>query len=307
MIINKSRVFNISPYIRHIKDGSKIVIGISEPQTSISKLKRIGFSEPYQNGNSILPAIVGSVTKYNAEGKEIAHKDQPKETRYRQLLWHWTEWRGRYDTVERSRIVDVPYKRYPRSFIDPPAIEFTFTKSKDGRTLLTAPVIEKAEGNLELLKHMVNLFLEIFGECEFFTEDLEGIIKTPIKRLNWIIFPQGEMPWEQLKKEVDPLIKSAPKGNQVLLYHRLKTVNDLKPDFRAIGSGGFHGYVVHGFTKRNVYILESMYYGNATYVFGSTWEELSQRTKAEILNASLQKARIIHSSGWTSKIKGVLK
>lgn len=306
MIIQKKRIHNITSYINHIKNGSKIIIGITDPLRFSTTLKRLGFLEPYQKGQSILPASLGPVSNYNAEGKIIKHKDSPMETAYRQIDWHWTEWHGPY-RVEQSKIVDVPYKRYPRSFLPPPSIELTLSQNEDKTLLLTAQTLDKTEENKELLKHVVNLFLEYFEECQFFTENLELIIKTSLRRLNWVVLPQGEMPWERFKKEVDPIVKSAPKGNQQILYYRLKTVNALKPDFRAIGSGGFHGYIVHGFTKNKLFVLESMYYGNATYVLGETWEEISKKTKAEILNEKLQKARVIHRVGWRKKIEEIIK
>ena len=307
MYIRKKRINNIAPYIRHIKDGSRIVFGISDLERFSSRLRRIGFGESYEQGQSLLPAIIGPVSNYNAKGKLIIHKDKPMETAYRQVLWHWTEWHGRYETVEQSKIVDVPYKRYPRSFVAPPSMELTITQSFEGQTILISPVLEKNEKNEELLKHTINLLLELFGECQFFTEGLESIIKTPIKRLNWTVLPQGEMPWEQAKKHYDPIVKSAPKGNQQVLYYRLKTVNDLQPDFRAVGTAGFHGYIVHGFTKKKIFVFESMYYGNATYVFDETWEELSKMTKAEILNDKLQKARIIHRDGWKRSLERIMR
>ena len=303
MITNKKRIHNITPYFRHIPEGSKIIFGIIDPLRFSNILKLIGFLEPFQKGQSILPTAVGSISKYNSTGKIIIHRDQPLETAYRQVDWHWQQW----DDSWHSRIVDVPYKRYPRTFLKPPAIELSITENKNGQLLLTSPVFKKTDENKEIIKHSVNLFLEIFKECHFFTDNLENIIKTPLRKLNWIILPQGEMPWEQTKKYFDPLITSAKKGNQPLLYYRLEVVNKLKPDFRAYGYGGFYGYIVHGFTKKKIYILESINYGNATYVFGETWEELSKKTKAEILNENLQKARIIHREGWKKNIEQVIK
>lgn len=301
MIIQKKHIRNITPYISHIKDGSKIIIGLTNIARFSSALESIGF-KPYEKGQTILPASIGPISNYNAEGKEIVHRDQPMETAYRQTDWHWKEWDGTWH----SKIVDVPYQRYPRSFIEPPAVEFSITEDKTGQLLLISPLLKKTKENKEMLTHVVNLFLEIFRECQFFTENLEILIKTPLHRLNWTILPQGEIPWEKLKKEIEPIVKSAPKGNQKVLYYRLETVNALKPDFRAIGNGGFHGYIIHGFTKNSIYILESMHYGNATYVFDEAWEELSQRTKAEILKESLQKARVIHREGWKEKVKNLL-
>jgi hypothetical protein len=39
--------------------------------------------------------------------------------------------------------------------------------------------------------------------------------------------------------------------------------------------------------------LESVKYGNATYVFGKNWDTCSKMTKNEMLDNRLQKARII--------------
>lgn len=306
MQIHKSRINNVLPYIRHIPNGSKIVFGIENPTRYSTKLLRIGFVEPFEVGQSLLPSSIGPVSNYNATGKVIVHKNMPMETAYRQVDWHWTEWHGPY-RVDQSKIIDVPYKRYPRSFEAPPAIELTLTQSPDNQLLLTSLALEKTGQNDELLKHVINLFLEFFGECQFFTGNLETIIKTPVRRLNWTVLPQGEIPWEQIKSHYDPLVKRAPKGNQPILYYRLKTVSDLLPDFRAIGSAGFHGYIIHGFTEKKIFVLESMYYGNATYIFGDSWEELSKRTKAEILNEKLQKARIIHRTGWKKQLEQIMR
>lgn len=303
MIITKKRIRNIDHYIRHVSDDAKVIVGISNLQRFSSTLTRIGFAEPYQNGQSILPpGVFGPVSLYNAEGKNIVHKDKPMETVYREVEWHWQEWNGPYDRIDQSKIVDVPYKRYPRTFVEPPSVEFMIGIRSDGQTLLISAPLEKKEENKKNLFHTINLFLEIFGECQFFTEALESIIKATVVRLNWEILPRGEMPWLQFKKRIEPLIKHAPKGNQPILEYRLETINSYKPDFRAIGRGGFHGYIIHGFSGRNLFVLESLYYGNATYVFGEKWEELSKRTKAEILNEKLQKDRIIHSEGWQDKV-----
>lgn len=307
MIITKKRIRNINPYLIHFKKGEKVIVGVKDIERYNEELHNIGFPDETEAGLTILPAsISGSISHFNAHGKYIKHKDQPMETAYRQVDWHWTEWHGPYERIEQSKIVDVPYKRYPRSFIAPPAIELTIVKGQAGKLFLTAPIYKNIDQNKEILKHIINLFLEIFNECEVLTKNLESRIKTPLIRLNWVILPQGEMPWEQAKKYYDPIVQKAPDGNRTVLYHRLETVNKLRPDFRATGSGGFHGYIIHGFTDKKIYVLESIYYGNATYIFGEEWEELSKKTKAEILNEKLQQDRFIHREGWENKIKKLM-
>jgi len=158
-------------------------------------------------------------------------------------------------------------------------------------------------GKLDFLTHTANIFLEAFHECQFFSEALIPHLGSSVVRLNWDVLPPGEMPWDQMKRRLEPIIRKAPAGNQKIIYHRLEVVNGFKPDFVAVGRGGFHGYIIHGFSAKEVFVLESAYYGNATYIFGEKWEELSKMTKAEILRESLQKDRIIHRVGWDDKVK----
>lgn len=303
MIFNKKRIRSIRALVGLIKNGRQFTIGIKNPVRFSKILSEIGFSDSLKPGETILPSSAfGPVSFYNAEGKYKKHKNAPMETAYRTAEWYWKEWRGPYDRVERSRLVDVPYKRYPRTFIEPPSIELTIL-SNNGDQFLVGPIVEFNDSNREKIIHIVNLFLEIFGECEFFTENLELLIKTPVKRLNWRILPSGQRPWPQLKKEIEPIINNAPKGNRPVIEYRLETINKYSPDFAAVGKGGFRGYVVLGFTKKNLYTLESLYYGNATYILDERWEELSKRTKAEILNEKLQTDRIVHMKNWTGRIK----
>lgn len=132
-------------------------------------------------------------------------------------------------------------------------------------------------------------------------------MKEPTKRLNWQILPPGKYPWERVQTAVQPIVTQAKRGNQAVINRRLEVVSESQPEFVAIGQAGFNGYIVFGFPAKNLYVLESAFYGNATYVFEENWESLSQKTKAEILNEALQKARIIHISGWEQAIRALLK
>jgi len=308
MILKQKRIRNINVLKSLIKRDSEFFIGIKIQPKFKDFLLKVGFPQNLKQGQSILPsANFGPVSLFNAEGKYKIHKDRPMETAYRTVEWHWKEWRGRYDKVDQSKFVDVPYKRYPRTFIKPPSVEFMVYLANSGEQLIISPIIKFDENNKEKIIHTINLFLEIFGECQFFTRNLDVIIKLPLKRLNWRILPPGEMPWPKLKEEIKPLVNNAPKGNQAVIKHRLEKITKYNPDFAAIGEGGFKGYIVLGFEQKNIYTLESLYYGNATYIFGEKWEDLSKKTKAEILSQNLQINRIIHREGWDNKIDNLLK
>ena len=81
---------------------------------------------------------------------------------------------------------------------------------------MVAQAIAITAGNKEFAVHIVNLFLEIFGECQVFSEKLEDVFRAPVRRLNWEILPPGRRPWDQLKREVDQILKDVSKGNQAI-------------------------------------------------------------------------------------------
>jgi hypothetical protein len=305
MIITKKRIRSLDLYLGSIKVGQKFYVGISDTEANKELLKKIGFTKGLQPNTSVLPAIIGPVTRFNAEGRQVKRKDLPMETAYRIVEWHWTEWHGK-DSIEKSDFKEVPYNRYQRDFISPSSVELTLTATTNGDLILVSPMLEKTGSNDQDIIAAINVVLEIFKQCEIFTEDLSRIITAPIQRLNWKILPEGEMPWKKMQTHLTPLVEKASKGNQPVIENRLETINKYTPDFAAIGDGGFSGYVIFGFKEKNVYTLESIYYGNATYVFGEAWEDLSKKTKAEILDNNLQKARIVHRNGWHDNIEKLL-
>ena len=64
------------------------------------------------------------------------------------------------------------------------------TKDKNDRKFIIANI--KDYSNKSLLKQIINMFLEVFGYCEIFNEDLD-LVKDNllIKRCNWEILPKG--------------------------------------------------------------------------------------------------------------------
>jgi hypothetical protein len=303
MIIRKKMIRNLDIVLAPVAEDADVVIGIKNPERYPEVLKRVGLPLPLVIGVSILPrASFGPICRFNAEGKYIKHKEMEMETASRVVEWHWTEWHGQ-DRVEQTDFFDVPYKRYPRTFVPPYGEEITALKTSDGSSALVSRPIKHSKENKDILKHTINLFLEIFGECQIFSQDLQDIIKMPIRRLNWRILPEGQMPWERLRQEIEPIVQQASKGTRPFIWHRLEKISQFKPDVGAIGEGGFDGYIIMGFTKKNIFVCESCLYGNATYVFAENWEELAKMTKAQILNNNLQEDRIVHrAKEWDKRI-----
>jgi hypothetical protein len=306
MIITGRRIKSLARRLAPVRAGATIVIGLTDLDRFSSRLGQVGFNASSNSGDTILPpATFGPVSLYNAEGRDIVHRNQPKETAYRQVEWHWTEWHGPYDRVEQSRIVDVPYERYPRTFVPPPSVEMTLATTEANERVLITPEVAFTDAHHPWILHTINLFLEIFGECSVLDSNLHHFRQPQLRRLNWQILPQGRMPWKNLRSALLPVIEREPAGNRPVIQHRLQKVNDMKPEFVAVGQGGFDGYVIFAFPKRHLFILECVHFGNATYVFGDDWEILSQMTKADVLDNKFQRDRIIHRENWDERIDGL--
>ena len=229
------------------------------------------------------------------------------ETAYRSVIWRWKQWRGRYDSEEREKVVDVPYKRYPRTFVPPTSIEFLIRARTNGDKIVAVEPTDFTTANESWLLTAVNLFLEIFGECEILTQNLDNIIQAPVRQLNWNVLPLGQHPWKSILGGINPLIQKQPAGNQPLIRKRLETINSVGPEFVAVGRGGFTGYLVFAFPAKKLFVLESIHHGNATYVLGKKWETISKLSKAEILANNLHIHRVIHLADWEQNIRKILR
>jgi hypothetical protein len=302
ILIRQKRIRNLERHLPAELKGKKIRIGVSLDDRYNKQIEKIGIGMPAKVGESVLPSVIGPATRFNAEGRQLVRRDLPMETAHRQILWTWKEFHGR-DQIERTDVREIPYSRYPREFMPPPSLELMVQETDDSQKVIVTISMLYDETNSVRILQAINVFLEIFGDCQVFTENLKALARTQIKRLNWKILPPGKYPWEKLRRELDPIIQRARKGNRALISYRLEKIEGYKPDFIAVGEAGFTGYVVFGFPSKNRYVFESSLYGNATYVFDKDWEELSKWTKAEILNQNRQRARIIHRESWEASLQ----
>ena len=305
MIISKTRINKLETHFKNQKEGTNIIISVSDIDR-FNNLNKIGFTKNLDIGEQVLPAIgsglgkYSTITKFNSEGSYIKRPELGKETKYYQREFKRNEWRGRGKTEEVVDIRTFSYKRIYREPIAPPSIELKIVE-KEGRKIIIANEKFSYKKDDELLKHTINLFLELFKECEILHEDLSKIINITPKRLNWEILPEGEMPWQKLKEQLKPVLEQTKKTKRKADEDRIIYINDkFKPTTVFYGKAGFNGYI--GFVFKEFTILESLIYGNAIYVFDKNWLEFSKLTKKEILDGDLHMKRIIHKKGWENEV-----
>lgn len=297
-MIEKIRIRNVDNYLIGIPKDKNFYVCKKVNEVSPTLKKSIGFSNIIEVGEQILPQIVGSVSRFNAQGGFLKLKDLPMEICYREIAVK--DWHGNY------HYVDVSYKRYQRKEIPAPGVEIKITE-KDGVFFFTSPLLVRDEGCQTAIKHVINLFLELFGSCEVLDESfIPALSSIPTKRVNWKILPEGEYPWKRLAKIAGD-IESPRSGKAKIQEHCIDVISRYNPTELIYGAGGFRGYLIFRFPDKNIFVMENVVYGNATYVFENDWLKFSQLTKAEIINNRLQKDRIEHRNGWEVKIDKLLK
>lgn len=305
MIIKQTRINKLS-CLDWAQRGEKIVIALSDAIRFKENLIGLGFSAELGEGERILPAIVNSATRKNAEPFYSVDKLRPKETYYQTLLWKRQEWAGRGKTREVTDYVSIPRTRYARIWHAPYSVEFTLKNDeKRGLMVVTEP-LEFCKENDPSLINTINMFLMTFGECEILTNNLENLSPEKVIKLNWEVLPKGIYPWEKVKTDIETISRNSSGTSRKILLEKCEYINSFHPNFIAYGKSGFRGYMIFGFIERNLYVLESVYMNNATYIFGSDWEYLSKLSKAEILNSNLQIARLIHKENWRQEISKML-
>ncbi|WP_196140731.1 hypothetical protein [Aliikangiella sp. G2MR2-5] len=306
MVITKKRIKTLTAYTKRFRQGEPLVVSVRSELVNHQMAVDIGFSEQLTPGESVLPEALGKVSQFNAQGREILLKDQPKETHYRQQEWVWKEYRGQYDYVEKSKILNVPYERYPRKTIPPPAVELCIASNGQGEKLIVADSIVFLPENEALLIHVINLFLEIFGQCEILIATSESVIRAPLKKLNWEVLAAGKKLWNELEPIVDKIVKKISVGNRKVINKRLMSINLFGPEFIAIGRAGFTGDWFFGFPEKRLFLLESMQINSATYVIENDWGVLSGLSRAELFESGLHRERIEHRDSWFNEVDEVL-
>lgn len=285
----------------HSLGTARIAVAISEIPEGMAE--KIGFSK-LVDGQSVLPSIVGRVSEFNANGKTIIRKDLPKEKQYFHMNASHRDWAGNIHTSVQSRSMMV----YPRELLPPPSEYLTIANGPKGLTITSRAFKfgDSPESEVDSsIVHLINLFSEIFQTFEFVGEDLVAPAAKIIK-VNWKVLPAGIYPFKRIMGELTDLTHSLDENARPVIAHRLKAISDFSPDFMAVGSGGFSDYVVLGFTKKGLFILESPKLGNATYAFLNGWEEFSQLTKREILTDQHHHARLVHNLKWNASLRQLI-
>ena len=304
MRITRTRVRNIDIYTpRELADQFVRVVADFD-ELDARGITRAGLDTPLVEGESYLPPIVGRITAFNAEGKWVPQRDQPKELRYvRTIFWKWKEWRGRDDYEEMEDSRDIFRLCYPRALVPPPAEE-VFGFPVQGKVYAATEAVSLPAEKDRLL-HQVNLMLELFSSCEIVRADGTSVSPATTHR-RWVFLPTGPYKKGDVPRALTSMFSRLSEGDRTILSERQDFFTELDPREIARGVGGFNDYLAYVFPQYGRVVLESLRRDNAIYVFKGQWESFSRLSKREILDAGVHDARIVHTKGWQQRLMTVL-
>lgn len=287
----------------------KFLLGKKLSDLTSDHLKKISDRDTWEDKDSFLPNKIGKFSRINADGKEIVRKDKPKESITKAFYYTRSEFHGRDNRVEVEDIAWRTYQRYPRETIPAQNIHINCIENQNEKFLL----IEcDSQEDPSLFLHKLNLALEVFGsELEFHVAAKDGFVALPqtFNIVNWLILPAGTYTQQELKDKVKQTISpKLSKTVKPVIEKRLDKIGSYQHTGIVIGIGGYKGYVIYHFPQKGISVLESDSPNNATYVFNhANWEQLSKKTKTEIINSNLAITRIIHDPNWDQQIDNLLK
>ena len=287
--INKKRIRKIN--IPKEYDIKQIQLGI--PVVG-DEARRVGLNNV---GDIVLPSwSLGTTCKKNACGYSYADKTKPKERRYVSTGWGYP-----YGNTSASMgAFDIYKKCYPKIEVEAYGIELCLYENADNQQFVIVDMTDEIRE--KYMKEAINLMLEIYGKCYVY----DGVIRIEKtikrKRCNWEMLPSGEMPSKHIEKQVESM------NQNIKAYDiaRLNFIEKYNATMVVEGINGFNGYYAYLYEK--CCVLESAFYGNATYIIPKdNWEKLSQKTKKELIDEKQLIAKINHTEKWAKDIESMLK
>ena len=271
-------------------DLNKIQIGIP---VEYDEAEKVGLRNV---GDMVLPSFgFGKICQRNALGYYFTDKSKEKKRRY-----ICTNWVRPFGNSNASYVAcDIYRPCYPKVYVDPMEIELMLYSNAEEKQFVMAYLEDKRTE--QCLIQAIRIFIEIYGKCYVFKDNIKVSTTTNRRRCNWEILPPGKKPGVHLKQQLEHDNKST----ETYDIKRLQVLDEYKVEEIVEGINGFKGYYAYLFT--NHCILESAIYGNATYILPKdNWERMSQKTKGELLDEKAVIDKVDHKANWETKIRKLI-
>jgi hypothetical protein len=245
----------------------------------------------------------GRFSKANMYGYEKVRTDLPKVPKT--ISAEAPNWRGSgTHTVSWTRQV------YVRDFYSPKEVELSVTllEEKNGGFVVKfaiEQVINQRTPNFEQeLFYNLNLLQENVGAADVFPSAATLAQYAETVRVDWQILPPGTV--DEVVRQMLQGKHRVTENQAATMRERIEVMSRLKPEAYIAGTDGFLRYFGAKFGEDFV-VFENARYGNAIYVMYEAWQDLSKRSRVELLAGSTDNFdRIEHRDGWEDRLKAAV-
>ncbi|UYO48798.1 hypothetical protein KQX64_23345 [Rhodopseudomonas palustris] len=201
---------------------------------------------------------------------------------------------------------------YQREFIPPKEVELSLTllETRAGPEFVIRfavdQVLSRQAPDFETdLLYNLNILQENVGSADVFesTATLAQYLETV--KVDWEILPVGNVD-EVVRRMLDGK-RPVSEASRMTLQKRLEVMARFKPTAFIAGTNGFLRYFGAQFGE-DLVAFENLTYGNALYLMYENWEQLSRRSRIDLLKGPRDGFdRIEHREGWEHRLKSLLK
>ncbi|MCK1733915.1 hypothetical protein IVA79_08090 [Bradyrhizobium sp. 138] len=277
-------------------------------QINAEPLKQLGIPSAEGQLHETIPAAdMGKYSDRNRNGWEVIRHDLPKTTK--SYFWETPNFgdASRYGTHTHYRVREV----YQREFQEPrfySIVAHTLRVNPAGACAVLLRVKQElsraAAGFENELLLMLNLLQENCGAAGVVSSvtPIADYIKTIT--LDWEVFPPGNA-----AEVVERLTRGGTIRSEIRskIDERVRLFSKLNPAAFLKGAGGFGSYIGAKFAD-DLVVFENVQYGNALYVLYDDWEDISKRSRLELLKGTDAKFdRLPHRTGWDEAFEKMLR
>jgi hypothetical protein len=276
----------------------------------VSRYSKLGISVASAGLQVPAPRVpnptAGRYSKANVNGRVQKRKDLPMVSKtYSVDAPNYGDWsRGSHEMTWTREV-------YQTEFVPPKNVELSISvleTKPDGYMVKFAVeqvLSRRSPGFEKELLYNLNILQENVGAADVFPSaaTLAEYVKT--LRVDWQLLPPGT---------VDEVIASMQRGKRALppeqdsiMRDRIGVMEKLKPEAYIAGTDEFLRYFGAKFAEDCV-VFENILYGNAIYVMFEQWQELSQRSRVDLLASPSESfVRIVHNKGWKKQLATIIK